>query len=360
MEGIWYAVLRPSVVVFTLLLFSWTTELTYGSGNEFQTRLFEGIQHVYLLECTVKPPPVLFSVDILQLTPNLTKLAGLIFQTKECMTNRTFVSCVFHESPPGVVLSAVITDLEEGETRTYRCKANLHEREDNYNVSITRYIYTTTATTNPTTTTAGPNPALENESSGASTADAGLSFSPLVFVVVLVVLVILIIICAILLVLRLRDKKHKIHRSRDSADVISLRSGMGLGMGVSKISDKDCLSMGGFSTIPRDRHPSITSRGAPTCMAPDLPGGNRYIMQYQKPLPLTDGGVPCSEDRGYNSGSTSVHYQEPWGQVDSEVMSRLGTLKSNPRMCFVPGFDATSSDAKFCPENKLGSIEDNT
>ncbi|KAK7488879.1 hypothetical protein BaRGS_00019836, partial [Batillaria attramentaria] len=127
---------------------------SYGYETGFQSRPFEGIEGIPLVECTVTEISKLVGLELFDVSGNNSMMASVNYHEKECNTKQNFASCILGTS--AVVLSVVITDLAEGETRNYRCTAAYYDsgtRTVDYYTTATRL--TTTTTVEPPRTTTG-------------------------------------------------------------------------------------------------------------------------------------------------------------------------------------------------------------
>ncbi|KAK7106372.1 hypothetical protein V1264_017637 [Littorina saxatilis] len=339
--------------VCVLILCFISLHLVDANPNEdvqFKEGLFRGFANIREVECRANGD--VKALKIFDKRDNSTNLVSLSKKDGEtCTTSSAFAACSFKEanSPSSVAGRVLITDLQEGDTREYRCVV-VFEPEDEY--SFKPPIIKDINVTGPSETapTSGPrttNSADEPSGTEGQFKDATL-FSNSVVIFLLVLLVITM--TAVCVVGAIYCKRRNRKRRKRDCDSLSMRSGM-TSKSFYGMSDKG--PQFGFDDGPGmqtlTRQLSYSSSAPPKAMAPDVPGQIGRVMQYQKPTDCMPYGGTMASVRSYQPPVGSP-YHEPWGKTldDPEIMGRLNTVRGNRgALVKIPDFEASSSSASY-------------
>ncbi|XP_070201136.1 uncharacterized protein, partial [Littorina saxatilis] len=285
MEVRWvYRVLCACVVQLSCFS-SWTSGSDNNNNEPMWATPFEGMDRIKLVGCH---RPVDSGFTLIQLkNRNETILVAWVKDTQTCSApGSTFAACVFDEEELTVTVKVVVTDLEYGGTEVYNCSTMYVSASGptwvHHNITVTHQVSTTQAMSS-TTTTESPTPKTGHSIS--SNQDA--LFPVSVVIVILTLLVVLVTLTCVLGVFYFRGRRRK-RKSRD-CDVMSVRSGM---------TDKSFYTVGtlagrgfmegtgtgtGTGRIMRQYSNVCPRPSPPDMLAPDVPGSNRVVMQYQRP-----------------------------------------------------------------------------
>ncbi|XP_025102667.1 uncharacterized protein LOC112569162 isoform X1 [Pomacea canaliculata] len=285
-------------------------------------RELEVLRDVRQVKCVYSDPNLVI-VKLREMTDDNRIGWGSVTQ-KNCSGNITFLACVISAS--SIALHALVTDIRDGEARTFTCEASVLSGPGNFetrqlgDINVSKEVLSTRS--QPQTVTATmPDFTLEAHSS-QQVDRCELSDVLIIVIVFLAVSGLLII---ILLVLYLRARR-EVLSSRDQVKPAKLNGHVTNGVGGQQVTRG--------SLYLNSRFPP------PDCQAPDAPR-KVSVMQYQRPLPLSSGGRLAQASDAEGQGQRgAAPYQEPWSRLDEEISASLAALRPNPRMCHVPGFQA--------------------
>ncbi|XP_025102673.1 uncharacterized protein LOC112569165 [Pomacea canaliculata] len=275
-------------------------------------------------QVTCQHPPTGLVVLRLQELGDVTRTAVVNLLDKTCSGNITFHACNISAAS----VQVVITDLQDGDLRTFTCVATTltggHTHTDV--IAVVNVTKTGETTTVDITTRGNINDSDVHSQTSVHQEQCARERTP-TLIVLIILLLIFGVITFVLFVVYIRA------RNRIPPGTVS-----GLDTSEVKVQKVRMTNEYQSSRLP-----------PPAGQAPDAPGRG-LVMQYQKPVPLSSGGtlVPATD----NEGQGLLQYQEPWGQLDDEISEKLATFRPNPRMCLVPGFQRPADVSEKLPDEK--------